>query len=145
MVESVMSTGCRYAKLAGMDRSFADLIRRTREARGMKSYRLAELIGKRPSLISRIENGDYKDTPPPDVIAGLAMALDIPQGEILESLGYRIAEDSPPYDPDAAQIARAIAKLTERERRIVLNLMETASRDIVAIREEPEGERETGS
>lgn len=120
MVECMKSIGYGYARLANVGSAFGDMIRAARESQDIKSYRLAELIGRRPSLISRIENGDYKETPPPDIIARLSDALGIPQYAMLRSLGYDVGpttdQASPPFDPEREALVDRLrrARLTPK-------------------------------
>lgn len=92
MLQHRKSIGYEHARMGVMNKTLAEIIKERREALGIKSYELADKIGRRPSLISRIENSDYKETPPPDIIAGLAEALDIPQYQMLAAMGYRVGD-----------------------------------------------------
>lgn len=125
--------------------TFGDLIRNAREQKRLSTTQLAALVGISQSTLSRIENDRFVEAPEPRVLRAFSDALGVPEPEQLLRLGYRIAEDSPPYDADAAQVARALARLTETERRVILDLMETASRGIIDIRAHPPETERTGS
>ena len=114
-MEAANAIGYRHATIGFMDKTFGALVRERREALDMKSYELAEKIGRRPSLISRIENGDYKETPPPDIIAGLAEALRMPQYRLLQALGYDVgpapSEEGIDADPVLAELIADLRRL----------------------------------
>jgi transcriptional regulator with XRE-family HTH domain len=114
MLTSKKSIGWEGVKLGPMTKTFGELVRGSRESQDIKSYQLAEMIGRRPSLISRIENGDYKETPPPDMIAGLSKALGIPQYRLLRAIGYDVgpaSADGLADDPEMDELVSLLRRL----------------------------------
>src|SRR5688572_16058801 len=95
MPQEQMSRYSAHERIGNMDGArFGALIRARREDLGIRSYELAQRIGRQPSLISRLETGAYKDTPPPDILAALERELGVSQREMLTALGY--LADAPP-------------------------------------------------
>lgn len=91
-----------------------NLIRARREARDIKSFELAAYIGRQPSLISRLETGAYKETPPPEILAALSTVLGLSQAEMLEACGYDL-RGSPPTvpvtDPERADLLQKLERV----------------------------------
>ena len=66
--------------------TFATLIQRGRAATGLSHQRIAELVGRAPSTIRGWELGRNEPNDP-EVVMALAAVLDLPEDELLESLG----------------------------------------------------------
>lgn len=85
------------------------LIAEARRKRGIRTQReLALAIDRDPAWLSRLERGEIKETPSPEVMHALADVLRVPEARLLEAAGYRVAE----ADPDAgitlgARVTRA--------------------------------------
>lgn len=62
-------------------RLFRLRLRALREARGLSQGQLEERIGREANYITRVETGRI-DSPPLDVIAAIARALDVPMSEL---------------------------------------------------------------
>jgi transcriptional regulator with XRE-family HTH domain len=62
-------------------RLFRLRLRALREAQGMSQGQLEERIGREANYITRVETGRI-DSPPLDVIAAIARALDVPMSEL---------------------------------------------------------------
>lgn len=82
----------------GMERLGA-LIEAARERSGLKGYEVARRLGKQPSYVSRLENGDTKTLPPPHELRQIGQAIDLSVEEMLRAAGY-IDDDAP---DDAAE------------------------------------------
>lgn len=108
----------------GVSDTLGSLVKGQRERLGMTQVTLAAQSGVSQNVISRIETGAYKETPPPEVLAGLSDALGIPESEMLASMGYRIED---PSEPDAAdrESERAWRRLTKEQRDVLLGVAET--------------------
>ncbi len=78
--------------------SLGALIRRRREQRGIKPRQLGDAIGRTQQYVSQLET-DRISTPPPDVVAGIATFLSIPEDALLRSMGY--LSTVPPGEEDA--------------------------------------------
>jgi transcriptional regulator with XRE-family HTH domain len=117
-------------------KTLGELIRTARTGQSISTTDLAARVGIAQSTLSRIENDRFVEAPEPRVLRAFSEILGVPEPEMLLALGYRISEDAPIYDADAAQIARVIAKLTPAERRFLLELMESASGGLMRAREE---------
>lgn len=63
------------------ERLFRERLRILREAKGLSQSQLEERIGKGDNYITRVETGRI-DTPPMDVIAGIARALDASMSDL---------------------------------------------------------------
>jgi transcriptional regulator with XRE-family HTH domain len=73
--------------------TFATLIQRGRAATGLSYQRIAELVGRAPSTIRGWEWGRNEPNDP-EVVMALAAVLDLPEDELLESLGLSRPTDS---------------------------------------------------
>lgn len=73
---------------------------------------LADVIGKDPSWVSRLERGVGKETPPPEDIELLASALHVTQQDLLLAAGYQL-DVAPSPDKPVIRSIRAI--LEDRE------------------------------
>lgn len=112
-----------------MGNELGELIAKRMQARGrMTGKDLADRIGKSPSYVSQLINGEKKDTPPPEVLEALDRELGIPIEESLRMWGYDIGTAGPkaalPFDSERAAIMAAIPNLTESEARVVRGLIE---------------------
>jgi transcriptional regulator with XRE-family HTH domain len=67
-------------------RTFAVLVQQGRAATGLSHQRIAELVGRAPSTIRGWEWGRSEPTDP-EVVMALAAVLDLPEDELLESVG----------------------------------------------------------
>lgn len=83
----------------------AELVTRQRERLGLRGYELASALGKQPSFITRLEDGQVKRLPSPEEVAIMANVLRVSVAEIVEAAGYDIRPDSEHDDPDIAEIA----------------------------------------
>jgi hypothetical protein len=70
------------------------------EARAIKGYELARMIGKQTSFVSRLVNDEIKETLPVSDMAALERALGIPQVAMLRALGYDIPASEGPVVAD---------------------------------------------
>jgi len=66
--------------------TFATLVQRGRVATGLSHQRIAELVGRAPSTIRGWEWGRSEPNDP-EVVMALAAVLDLPEDELLESVG----------------------------------------------------------
>lgn len=107
---------------------FGKLIRQRRDRAGIKTLDLAYRIGRQQSYVSKLEAGDAKTTPPPDVLDALSRELGVSTAEMLEALGYHIARsdeaDALMRDADVMEIARAVAMMDQEQRDAVRRLAE---------------------
>jgi len=106
-----MQTGGHTQGMSDLQR-FGQLIRETRQRRGLKSEELAQRIGVSKSVMSYIETARTKSMPEPELLTRLALALGLSKRTMLEALGYldpaddnehTIAVDA--HDPRAALLA----------------------------------------
>jgi transcriptional regulator with XRE-family HTH domain len=78
--------------------TLGEFIRTWMERRGVKPRDLANLLRRSESYISMLVNDRVK-IPPPDVVDGLAKALDVSEIQLLQKVGYlsdsKAAEASP--------------------------------------------------
>lgn len=89
------------------------LVREARERQNMRSYELADAIGKQRSFVSRLESGELKETPSPEDLRAIGRTLGIPMRSLLVSLGYLDPDEPEPGvayviredDPRAAMLA----------------------------------------
>ena len=77
-------------------KEFGKLVREAREQLGMRSYELADAIGKQRSYVSRLEAGELKETPPPDDLRRIRRTLNVSMRSLLVSLGYVDADEPEP-------------------------------------------------
>ena len=111
--------------LARMETSFGAMIRKTREQRGWLARELAAKLEIDSGTLSRLENGNYKDTPAPDLIRRISATLEIPERRLLEALGYSIVEDGPSYDFDLFPIMDEVQKWTPKQRELLWRYIES--------------------
>lgn len=104
MAQTPLSIPISRPKLRSME-SFGKLVRRARLAKGMKGADLGSAVGRDGSYISRIENGEQKETPPPDVMAALSSMLDVPEERLLRAWGYLKDSGAPPPGVSAERAA----------------------------------------
>lgn len=129
--------------IAVMRTSFGELVRAGRERNKWLGRELASKLEIDAATLSRIEKGNYKDTPPPHLIDRISEVLEIPQTTLLESLGYRISgEDAPVYDELSASISRAVADWTPEQKKLLWNLVQTVGAIMDA--NDPEQEEDDG-
>lgn len=57
--------------------SFSDLIRKSRDALGIKQYRAAEFIGISQQRLQNLETGYYRDLPSDNELTGLSKVYNI--------------------------------------------------------------------
>ena len=74
------------------------LIRDARERLGLHGYELANAIDKQPSYVTRLESGETKTLPPPEVLERLGATLHLSMRKMVETAGYDLG---PPGDPNA--------------------------------------------
>ncbi len=102
-------------------------VRALRKARALTQERLAHLAGIDPNHVHRIENGTRKRIGP-DVLAGLARALDVSIAELLGS-------EPPPLPPDPwmAALGTRLDQLPDKLRAQLRQLIT----ELVAVIEQP--------
>jgi transcriptional regulator with XRE-family HTH domain len=101
--------------IESMQTEFGELVRRRKDERGLKSYELAKAMQRAPSLVSRLENGDFKETPAADVLADLERVLGIKQHELLRTLGYDVGPPDSTESPGNPQIERLVELLRQAD------------------------------
>ena len=89
---------------------FRERLRSLREARGLSQSELEERIGKEANYITRIETGRI-DSPPLDVIASIADALDVLMSDLFSFEGIGDSAD---------ELRAKIRKLTDTDDPVVL-------------------------
>lgn len=77
------------------------LIRSAREHTGLRGYELAARIGKQPSYVSRLEQGEIKVLPPPEELAAIADVVGVTVLDLIDAAGYDVRE------PDASNLREA--------------------------------------
>lgn len=87
--------------------ALGQLIRETREIRGLEAQSLAQQIGVSKGTISNLERGVIKTTPDAGMLRSLSGALGISVEKMLEVLGY-LDVDASKADPPALAAVRAI-------------------------------------
>lgn len=109
---------------------FAQLVKRERERQGIKGYALAYQVGENPSWVTRLENGEMKRLPSPEVMAALATALGITERTMLKAWGY-LATDGDGHsetfdmlDPLERGILKVTPLLTDADKRTILAFSE---------------------
>lgn len=120
-------------------KEFGKLVQHARDAKGMKSYELADAIGKQRSYMSRLEGGDIKETPPPETVRAICRVLGISMRSLVEALGYLDPEEMEPgiaYEVPAGSVrADLLDALQDAPDEVVRLLTRTAegSMEILAI------------
>lgn len=114
---------------------FGELVRQAREARGIKAFELADLMHTHGSAISRLENGTFKETPAPDVLAQLSEHLGLEQIDMLRALGYLPERDamSASAEPDELrdQMTALVRQVRWREKPDLAHSLITVMRGIL--------------
>lgn len=87
------------------DRLFRERLRILREAKGLTQKQVEDRIGKSDNYITRVETGRI-DTPPRDVIAEIARALDVSISDLYFSDGI---------DDSADELRSKIHRLAETD------------------------------
>ncbi|MDF2757927.1 MAG: Helix-turn-helix domain [Thermomicrobiales bacterium] len=91
------------------------LIRERRERRGLRALDLAAEIERPPNFVSRIETGAMKEMPNPRDMAAIGRALDLPQRDMLQALGYLADEtEAAPNRDDVTEAQRRLRPLLEQ-------------------------------
>lgn len=119
---SIVETRRKMTRMNEKQR-FGKLIEDGMKQRGYVGYQFAALLGKQQSWLSRILNGQYANTPPPEDITALSQTLGIPKRRMLEALGYIDPED---HEPDVAHTIR-----DDDPRAALLDMLAGASDDEV--------------
>jgi transcriptional regulator with XRE-family HTH domain len=102
-----------------MPNDLGELIARRMRARGnMTGRELAERIGRSPSYVSQLVNGEKKEAPPPEVLEALQRELGIPIEESLRLWGYRVGATprGVGVDPSREAVYYVVEEMTEAER-----------------------------
>lgn len=108
-----------------MNATLGDIIKRERDRRGWLARELAAKLEIDPGTLSRLENGNYKDTPSPDLLRRISATLEVPERVLLEALGYEIVEDGPSYDFDLFPIIDEVQKWTPKQRELLWRYIES--------------------
>ena len=87
--------------------ALGQLIKETREVRGLESQTLAQRIGVSKGTISNLERGVLKTTPDAGMLRALSDALGLPVSRMLETLGYLDGSETE-GDSEAVSAVRAI-------------------------------------
>lgn len=93
-------------------------LRQMRHASGFTQVELAEQSGIAQGTISRIERGDYKEIPPPDVLNPLGKALGTTAAPLLDAAGFTLDSSMlPEIDPSDPRelLAARIRRIQLRE------------------------------
>lgn len=95
-------------------------IRTRRKRLDLTQERVSETSGVPQGTISRIERGDYKEMPPPDLLNPIARALDTTALPFLIAAGYETGHDPPPLadDPAMARLVEALESVRLDDERI---------------------------
>jgi transcriptional regulator with XRE-family HTH domain len=75
-----------------------ELIKTTREERGLSLRSLADIAGLHHSFLSKLELGAY-DSVSAESLMALAEALDLPPADLFSLAGYRLPESLPSFGP----------------------------------------------
>ncbi len=75
-----------------------ELIKTTREERGLSLRKLADIAGLHHSFLSKLELGAY-DSVSVESLMALAEALDLPPADLFSLAGYRLPESLPSFGP----------------------------------------------
>ncbi len=79
-------------------RALEQLIRETREERGLSIRKLAELAGLHHSFVSKLEAGHY-DNVSPETLMALAKAMDVSPADYFTLAGFQIPDSLPSFGP----------------------------------------------
>lgn len=112
--------------------ALGELIRSVRVGQGLKAVDLAAMTGLSTTMISRLETGTYKETPPPEVMVKIEKALKLPAKDMLVALGYEVDGQSvpdarlPDHDP-RVQLHALVDRIDWRSDRfeVVRNMLQT--------------------
>lgn len=77
-------------------RSLGRYVRRRREMLGLSQGALGEKIGREQKWISELERGALVNLPPPEIVRGLADALNCLPADLLIAAGYLERDDPTP-------------------------------------------------
>ena len=124
---SIFSLRIRHRKVKHMPESFPDLLRKTREDKGLSQSELAEKAGFQPSAISHFESG--RRAPSFDNLKRLANALSVnidyllgretdlkSAGPVAEQLFRDFEEMSSDDQESLAKIAKMLAEKNKQRR-----------------------------
>lgn len=104
-------------------------IRDLRLAKGLKTKELADLIGVDQSTISKIETD--KALPSLPTLESICEVLDVSLQDIFTDLESNLAREvAAPYglESEAAKVLKGFIKLSEKERQIILDLINLLTR-----------------
>lgn len=102
---------------------FGDLVRQTRESRGLSQERLAALAKLTPGYISLIETGKRGSRPGRDTVLGIAQALGVPPKEMLRAAGRLRPGDNveqPPSRPSFEVFVQSDPELRSDQKEILI-------------------------
>lgn len=102
----------------GVLRRVGQRVAQARRARGFTQEHLAESVGIEPVTLSRLETGDRAMSL--STLSGVSTALGV---HLSDLLGDERPVPVPKHGPEEAQLLRAFAKLTARQRKLILGLV----------------------
>ena len=116
--------------------ALGQLIKETREIRGLEAQALAQQVGVSKGTISNLERGVIKTTPEASMLRALSDALGLPVSRMLETLGY-LDKDEASKESEAVAAVRAILEGRDFTDFQIQNLM-SAVNSIVKVMERKE-------
>ena len=126
---------------------FAELVKQTRELRGLRAYDVAYALGMAPSWLSKLESGSMANPPTPVILAKLHEELGISERQMLRAIGYlsteedQLTESFDALDPIDQQLLMLAARLSDEQKSTLISLAEVLARN-GSIRQKSEPKRE---
>lgn len=108
--------------------ALGQLIKETREIRGLEAQALAQRVGVSKGTISNLERGVIKTTPEATMLRSLSDALGLPVSKMLETLGY-LDRDEAATESEAVSAIRAILEgrdFTDKQVQQLASMMRSA-------------------
>jgi len=103
-----------------------ELLKQTREEKGLSIRRLAEIAGLHHSFLSKLEAGAY-DSVSAETLMSLAEALPLSPADLFSLAGYRLPESLPSFGPYLR--TRYGEELSDEDRSALTHLFEALKSD----------------
>jgi transcriptional regulator with XRE-family HTH domain len=98
--------------------TLGELVRERRQALSKTQVDLADASGIPQGTISRIERGDYKEIPPPELLNPIADALGMSTAPFLAAAGFAIEAAAQTTSPEVQALCDRIARIRLNDDRV---------------------------